>query len=143
MTAVDRLAGALEGEGFSIWIDRDGVQSGNWKERVTEGLSRSRAVVMLFTSSSLESSAVRKELAFAAKKNIPIIPVQLGEMQDDLLPDWFTLDYDELHRHIFDPKRYDDAVKRLALALRRLRRTQQDTTTRAQRAREVSGRGES
>ena len=135
---MNRLAQALEAEGFSIWIDREGVQSGNWKERVTEGLNRSRGVVMLLTSTSLGSSAVRKELAFAAKKNIPIIPVQLGEMQDDLLPDWFTLDYDELHRHIFDPKRYEDGMKKLALALRKLRRTQQDTTTGEQTSPDVN-----
>lgn len=132
MKAVDKLAKALESEGFTIWIDREGIQSGSWKERVTEGLNRSRAVVVLLTKNSLESDPVRKELAFAAKKNVPIIPVQLGELSDVSFPDWYTLDYDELHRHIFDLKKYDEGVKKLAGALSKLKRPPQDTVAKAQ-----------
>jgi hypothetical protein len=63
-------------------------------------------------------------MAFAAKKNVPIIPVQLGKMPDKPIPDWFTLDYDELHRHIIEVKRYNKGVKKVASAICRLRRPQ-------------------
>ncbi len=125
MAEADQLARSLETEGIAVWIDWQGIQSGNWKERVTDGLNRARAVVVLLTSASFHSSAVRKELGFAAKKNIPIIPVQLGEMEDGAAPDWFTLDYDELHRHIIEPKRYGEGVKDLASAICKLRKPMQ------------------
>jgi uncharacterized caspase-like protein len=121
MAEVDRLAQALQAEGLSVWIDRKGIQSGNWKERVADGLNRARAVVVLLTSAAFASPAVRKELAFAAKKKVPIIPVQLEQIPDKLVPDWFTLDYDELHRHVIDTKRYDEGVKELASAICKLR----------------------
>jgi hypothetical protein len=125
----DRLARALETEGLATWIDREGIQSGSWKERVTEGLNHARALVVLLTSTSFASAAVRKEMAFAAKKNVPIIPVQFEETPDKLVPDWFTLDYDELHRHIIEAKRYDDGVKNLVSAIRKLRRIQPEKDT--------------
>lgn len=122
MAEVDRLAKGLQAGGLSVWIDRKGVQSGNWKERITDGLNRARAVVVLLTESSFASAAVRKELTFAAKKGVPIIPVQLGEIPDGLVPDWFTLDYDELHRHVIDAKQYDEGLKGLVSAICNLRK---------------------
>lgn len=122
MAEVDRLAKGLQAGGLSVWIDRKGVQSGNWKERVTDGLNRARAVVVLLTASSFASAAVRKELTFAAKKNVPIIPVQLAEIPGKLVPDWFTLDYDELHRHVIDAEQYDEGVEGLVSAICNLRR---------------------
>jgi len=121
MAQVDRLAQVLQSEGLSVWIDRNDIQAGSWKERVAEGLNRARAVIVLLTSAAFSSPAVRKELAFAAKKNVPVIPVQMEQMPDSLIPDWFTLDYDELHRHTIDVKRYDEGVRKLASAVRKIR----------------------
>jgi hypothetical protein len=118
---VDLLVQALKAEGLSIWIDRQDVQSGSWKERVTEGLNRARAMIVVLTSAAFASAAVRKELAFAAKKNVPIIPVQMEQFPDNIVPDWFTLDYDELHRHTIDPKRYKESVRDLSSAIRKIR----------------------
>lgn len=118
----DRLLQSLEAEGVSVWIDREGIQSGSWKERVTEGLNRSRALIALLTEHSLASSAVRKEIAFAAKKHVPIIPVLPRELAENSRPDWYTLDYDELHRHTLTSHDYSTCVKRLAGAIRTLKR---------------------
>jgi hypothetical protein len=120
--AAEQLVATLEAEGIGVWIDTEGIQSGSWKERVTEGLNRSRAVVVLLTGNSLASGAVRKELAFAAKKQVPIIPVLLADIKDEFLPDWYTLDYDELHRHLLPPEQYGAAVRRLAAAIRKVKR---------------------
>jgi len=81
---------------------------------------------MLMTSKSLNSSAVRKELAFAARKTIPVIPVELQIHVEEDLPDWFTLDYDELHRHFIDPKQYKEDAQKLAVAIRTLRKIAPD-----------------
>lgn len=120
---IDRLAEALKSEGLAVWIDRKGIQSGNWKERVTQGLNRARALVVLLTPTSLASDAVRKEIGFAAKKNVPIIPVQLEELPDTAYPDWFSWDYDELHRHVISAERYNDGIKELVTAISSLRTT--------------------
>lgn len=127
VVAADQLASALKAEGLSVWIDRQDIQSGSWKERVTEGLTKACATVFLLTAASLKSSAVRKELSFAAKKSVPIIPVQIGEINEALLPDWYTLDFDELHRHVIDPTSQDYSVRTLASAIRSARRRGEGT----------------
>lgn len=132
IVVADELVRGLEAEGLSVWIDRQDIKTGRWKERVTEGLRQARAMVVLLTLNSLNSAAVRKELAFAAKKHVPIIPVQLQDINEDSVPDWYTLDYDELHRHILDAKNQDDGVRKLVAAIRSLRRSQRraaDNTT--------------
>jgi 1-acyl-sn-glycerol-3-phosphate acyltransferase len=122
MAAVDRIAQGLEAEGLSVWIDREGIRSGNWKDRVTTGLGRARALVLLLTPSSAISDAVRKEIRFAAKKNVPIIPVLPHGMPDSDIPDWFILDYDELHRYMLDDTDADACIREVATAIRDLRR---------------------
>ena len=120
-TAADRLKLALEREGLSVWLDRQDVRSGNWKDRLTEGLNRSRALVFLLTTSSSGSRVIRSELDFATSKQVPIIPVEIDDSVK-ALPDWYRLDYDKLQRHRLNGKTYDDDVKALADAIRRLRK---------------------
>lgn len=120
--AADRIAKALEERGLAVWIDREGILSGSWKDRVMHGLKGARAVVMLMSSHSFESGPVKKELAFAAGKGVPIIPVMLRDMPDDALPDWFTLDYGELHRHLLTTARFKAGADKLALAIGKLRK---------------------
>lgn len=119
--AADALARELEREGFAVWIDREGITSGNWKDRVTHGMGGARALVMLLTPHSLASVPVRKELTFAETKRVPIIPVELGDTPSADLEDWFVLDHGDLHRHALgtpcDPAR----VRKLADAIRQVR----------------------
>ncbi|MEW6602037.1 MAG: toll/interleukin-1 receptor domain-containing protein, partial [Nitrospirota bacterium] len=122
MASADRLKKALEAEGLSVWIDREGIQSGSWKDRVMEGLNRSRAVVLLLTKDSLNSDTVKKELSFAARKNVPIIPVHSGGIKEDQLPDWYTLDYGDLQQHLLNTKNYGVSVKKLSSAVKKLRK---------------------
>lgn len=128
IAVADEIVRGLETEGLSVWIDRQDIISGSWKERVTEGLRQARAMIVLLTLNSLSSSAVRKELAFAAKKHVPIIPVQLEDINEDSVPDWYTLDYDELHRHTLDAKNLQNGVKKLATAIRAVRRNERRVT---------------
>lgn len=116
--AVEKLKEALQAEGLSVWIDREGIQSGSWKQRVTEGLNRARALVLWATPHALGSGAVQKELSFADAKHVPIIPASPTQLQQEELPDWFTLDYGELHRHEIDPADLAEGARRLAAAIR-------------------------
>ena len=117
----DELLKALENEGLSVWIDRKKIQSGNWKERVMEGLNKARAMVFLMTENALKSPVVKKEIDFATKKKVPIIPVQIDIPLDKMLPDWYLLEYDDLHRHLIESKSYYESVKELCSAIRDLK----------------------
>lgn len=121
--AAGKLKEALQGQGLSVWIDQKDVQSGSWKDRVIDGLKRSRAFVVLLTTASLGSEAVRKELALATSENVPVIPVLPVEIPEKSFPAWYRFDYGELHRHPLPADRYQDAVAKLASAIRALRRT--------------------
>ncbi len=118
MAEAEKLEKALASEGLSVWIDREDIQSGSWKDCVADGLNRSRALVLLLTSSSLDSESVRKELAFAAGKKVPIIPVQPGILEEEELPDWFKLDYQELHRHHIESENYSQSINKIAQVIR-------------------------
>jgi len=117
----DLLSKALEKQGLSVWIDRKKIQSGSWKERVMEGLNKARALVFLMTENSLNSPVVKKEIDFATKKKVPIIPIQLDKKLDKLLPDWYLLEYDELHRHLIESKNFNEGVKELVSAIQNLK----------------------
>jgi hypothetical protein len=125
-----KLKTAIEAEGLAVWIDLEGIESGDWKKRVTDSLNRSRALVMLLTANSLHlESPVNKELAFAAKKNVPVIPVHLGLLQSGSLPEWFIFDYGDVHRHQLDIEGYEVGVKKLVKAIRKLRKTHRKPET--------------
>jgi hypothetical protein len=117
--SVDALAVALQREGLNVWVDRSKVHAGAWKEHVTQELNRCRAMVVLLTEHSLASGAVERELDFARKKGVPIIPAAFGEVTVDELPDWFTFEYEHLHRHRLDPAALATGAKQLAAAVRR------------------------
>lgn len=113
--AASALKSLLEAGGFNVWMDTDDIRSGAWKERIFEGLDKARAMIFLTTSDSLNSKWVRKEIDLAAHKNVPVIPLQIG---DPDIPDWFMFEYGELHKYWFDPERSEDIVETMAAAIR-------------------------
>ena len=122
VAVAEKLKGALEANGFSIWLDLEDIQSGDWKTRVTDGLNRARALVFLMTPDSLAAPAVQKELQFALAKEVPIIPVQTETLIGDALPDWYRFEYDNIHRHTLDASLPPSAVRKLVEAIRNARR---------------------
>jgi hypothetical protein len=117
-----KVAQALQDEGFCVWFDVEGILSGSWKERVVQSLKKTRAIVMLFTANSLRSEAVRKELDYANRTKVPIIPVELGEVDFTQGGDWFAFDYSELHRPRIDKDHREEGLRKLAEAIRSLRK---------------------
>jgi archaellum biogenesis ATPase FlaH len=71
----------LNAKGFATWRDQDKIRGGtNWDRELEKAILRASVVVVLISSSSLNSEMVRNELAWAiedAKK--PIIPLMLAE----------------------------------------------------------------
>jgi hypothetical protein len=95
-----KLKQELEKRGFGVWMDLEGIKAGNYKTKVTDGLNKSRCVILLMTEHSLTSESVQKELEFAAGKNVPLIPVCHREWPDAKLPDWYRFDYGPIHRRV-------------------------------------------
>lgn len=74
----DRLCRALESSGLSTWICSRDIQPGQtWAGAITEGLTRSGAVVLLFTANANRSDHVLREIDLAVKQKVPILPVRL------------------------------------------------------------------
>ena len=78
--AATRLAEELEQEGFVVWLDKREVLVGhNIVERVDLGLSDSRFVILLLSSSSIQSEWVKREWSTAfvteiESKDVVILP---------------------------------------------------------------------
>lgn len=71
----------LNTKGFTTWRDQDQLRGGtNWDRELEKAILRADVVVVLISSSSLNSEMVRNEIAWTleeAKK--PIIPLMLAE----------------------------------------------------------------
>lgn len=115
-----RIKLALEERGFGVWLDLEGIRSGNWKERVIAALQRSRAVLFIMSNQSLRAEAVKKELDFASREHVPMIPlvVEQGGLQ---IPNWYDFDFADIHRHEFGARSFDEVLNDLALAIRQTR----------------------
>jgi hypothetical protein len=66
--------------GYSIWIDKDGIESGdNFPIIITRAIKKSRCVLFFSSSFSNSSGWVPNEIHLALNKGIPVIPVKLDE----------------------------------------------------------------
>jgi hypothetical protein len=111
----------LERRGFSVWIDLEGIHSGDWEARVRSALGKSRCVVFLMTQSGLNSDAVKKELNFATLKGVPLIPLSELEWKIRELPEWYQFHYATIHWQRLRRDALDGSVDELAVAIRELR----------------------
>ena len=74
---VDRL----RGEGVAVWLDREGIAGGGfWSEAVANAIRRCRVLLLLLTERSAASDCTAHELALAAERGIPILPVRLADV---------------------------------------------------------------
>lgn len=117
-----KLQEALQGNQVPVWLDLEGIRSGDWRDRVTKGLNQARAMVFLMTTTSLKADAVKNELTFAAEKGVPIIPVVAGTLAKIELPDWYLLEYGKVHCHELSGTINKIRVKGLVQAIRECRR---------------------
>ena len=93
---VDEFVSRLEAEGFRVWIDRDGVESGDAFKRVIVKAIKESAVFMFFSSESSNSSIwTTKEVSIAVHYEKPIIPIKIDKSvyNEDVEFDLVNLDY--------------------------------------------------
>ena len=93
---VDEFVSRLEEEGFRIWIDRDGIESGDAFKRVIVRAIKESAIVIFFSSEYSNTSPwTAKEINIAVHYDKPIIPIKLDKTvyNDEVEFDLVSLDY--------------------------------------------------
>jgi hypothetical protein len=73
---VDWLADQLEGNEYSIWLDRRDIQPGDvWDDRIDEGLRACKGMILVMTPAAMTSDTVSSEWKFALDQGKPLIPL--------------------------------------------------------------------
>ena len=93
---VDQFVRSLTDAGYRVWIDRDGIYSGDqFKAKIVRAIKDS-AIVLYFSSvNSNASEWTVKEISYSLKKGKTIIPVKLdnAEYEDSIDFDLINIDF--------------------------------------------------
>lgn len=73
---IERLAAALEGEGYSVWWDRNIVGGSEFSHEIEKELDAAKAVIVAWSETSVKSRWVRDEAGSAAEA-AKLIPVDI------------------------------------------------------------------
>lgn len=95
-TIVDEFVTALEDECFSVWIDRDGIESGDaFKRLILTAIKESQIVLFFSSKHSNQSEWTAKEIGVAVKYKKHIIPIKLdnSNFNEDVEFDLINLDF--------------------------------------------------
>lgn len=79
--AADRLYELLKERNVTAWYDPLILHGTDWREAIVKHLAPARVMVVLLSSAAQESDELRKELAFAAEKGVPLLPVRLEDIE--------------------------------------------------------------
>src|SRR5205807_1718871 len=75
--------------GIRCWIAPNDISPGDdWNASIVEGISRSRMMVLIYSSRSNQSEHVKNELVLAVDRQMPIIPFKI---EDAPLSDFMKL----------------------------------------------------
>jgi hypothetical protein len=77
---VEALAQDLKAEGFEVWWDTDLAIGTNYSKSISQELETAKAVVVVWTKSSVSSDWVQEE-ATRGKQRKVLVPVRLGEVE--------------------------------------------------------------
>lgn len=78
---VDQLYDQLCSSGFSVWVDREAIQAGDyWRSKIVNAIERSDFFIIALSKDSVISKNVLKELDLAENFNIPVVPVIIEEV---------------------------------------------------------------
>lgn len=90
------LANKFTGEGYNVWIDRDGIESGDaFKSVIVKAIKKSKIFLFFSSKTANASPWTVKEVNMAVHLKKTIVPVKLDdtEYDDSLLFDLVGLDY--------------------------------------------------
>lgn len=108
LAAVKPIKDELEAQGFSCWMDLDGIESGegNFKRVIIPAINGSIAFLFFLSNSSQQSEFAIKEIEFAKAKKKRIVLVRIN---DDSLEDYFLFDFQ--NSNIIDWRRLEQRTK--------------------------------
>lgn len=89
---VEQLAAYLEAEGWSVWWDRSLTAGDGFRDEIMRELAAARAVIVVWSQTSIVSDWVRAE-AGRAKANSRLIPVKTAGVNYEAIP----LPFGEMH----------------------------------------------
>ena len=113
---VNRFANELKSHGYNIWMDVDGIESGDaFKVKIVNAIRDSSLFLFFSSNASNESEWTVKEVNVAVLMHKPIIPIKLDNCiyNDSILFDLSGMDYIES----MDKETFDSSVKRLLRSL--------------------------
>lgn len=75
---VNQFVDILVNKGYSVWIDRDGIESGDqFKLIIVKAIEESKTVLFFSSEASNASTWTAKEIGIANARSKPIIPIKL------------------------------------------------------------------
>jgi DNA/RNA endonuclease G (NUC1) len=80
-----RLAETLWSEGFEVWFDNKIPTGSRWNADIMDRLTRAKAVLVVWTSTSLQRPWVLKEADFARRQN-KLVPIMVEDVEAQLPP---------------------------------------------------------
>lgn len=114
---VSHIVSILEREGFKIWIDRNGIESGDaFKRVIVKAIEQSTCVLFFSSTASNNSIWTAKEIGVAVYENKCIIPILIdnSKFNPEVKFDLINLDYIDLS----NVKYHTEALERLLNTLR-------------------------
>jgi len=117
---VERMIADLEARGLHVWIDKIGLKPGtrNWEQALRDAIQNSRAVVLVATPNSRQSTYVQDELAIADMYGRPYYPVWAAAGASD--KEWMestAIGRGSTQFVDLRPHNYTDGIEALAAAL--------------------------
>src|SRR5215510_12937904 len=85
-----KLAAMLEAEGWTTWWDTTLIPGDDFRNEIMTQLGRARAVIVIWTDTSIKSDWVRSE-AGRAQADRKLIPVKLAHLEYEDLPPPFDI----------------------------------------------------
>ena len=116
---VNIVANRLKKEGLNIWIDEDGIESGDlFKKVITTAIENSACLLFFSSEASNQSQWTAKEIGIAIYEGIPVIPVLLDDTRYN--PE---IKFDLVNRDFVDMKDsafHDKSIARIVKSIKNL-----------------------
>lgn len=118
---VSELQRALEKAGISAWVDRERLVGGTeWIDSLADAMDACAAVVLVISPDAVRSEWVRREISFAARRGIKVIPLMY---RDTAIPPVFDFMVGGTQRIDFTAGSLEGPVNALTAAIELLEST--------------------
>lgn len=104
---------ALKGRGYTTFYDASNLVDGNYDNQLKDAIGHSVVFLYLHTSNGLESAWCRKELEYAYKHNVNIIPIVFDGYIPDIPADSCVSFLNKLNCFDFSANHFDSSVTTL------------------------------